>query len=77
MKYKEDVGEIKGQLKSAILINMLPRECQDVAMQFCCGKRLTYEALRDHILEIANTHNLNDAHCRTKTNKYTPRHEQN
>ena len=37
----------------AILVNMLPREYQDVAMQFSCGKKLKYEEMRDHILGIA------------------------
>ena len=33
---------------------MLPRECQDVAMQMRCGRRLKYEELRCHILGVAN-----------------------
>ena len=47
-------AEINEQMETAIFINMLPRERQDVAMQMSCGKKLAYSGLRDHILAMAN-----------------------
>ena len=41
-------------MKLAILINMMPREYQDVGMQMGIGRKLTYEDLRDHILGLAD-----------------------
>jgi hypothetical protein len=52
--YNRHREELSDQMKLAILINMMPREYQDVGMQMSIGRKLKYEELRDHILGLAN-----------------------
>ena len=48
--------ELSNGIKMAILVGMLPQEYQDMCMQAACtmGKEPKYEALRDHVFNVAN-----------------------
>ena len=47
--------EIKESLKSAILVGMLPKEFQDMVLQFFSGsKQFKFEEVRDYVISVAN-----------------------
>ncbi len=51
-KFNERITE---NIKLAVLIGMLPKEYQDICIQASCVmEKMTYEKMRDHILNVAN-----------------------